>query len=73
LNIEDCLAANNSGPGISVYNSGTARVSNSTVTDNGSGLYNSYSPPGILYSRGNNTVQGNGTNKSGGIASFTAD
>lgn len=59
LSIEKCLAANNSGIGISADGSGTiVRVSNSTITDNGTGL--SQTNSGTLLSRINNTVEGNG-------------
>jgi hypothetical protein len=74
LNIENCVASNN-GTGIQVQGSGpgvaTVRVSNSTVTDNNVGL-RSLGPPPVLLSRGNNTVEGNTTNTSGTIGSYTA-
>jgi hypothetical protein len=55
LNIESCVAANNV-TGIASFNGGTlVRVSNTTVTDNGTGLGGG----GSLLSRGNNTVEGN--------------
>jgi hypothetical protein len=58
LSIEKCLAANNSGVGISADGSGTiVRVSNSTITDNGSGL--SQTNSATLVTRSNNTVEGN--------------
>jgi parallel beta helix pectate lyase-like protein len=70
FNIDDCLAANNSGEGIFAQSGGVARASNSTFTDNGTGWLNS---GGSILSRGDNTVRGNVTNKSGTIGSFTAD
>jgi hypothetical protein len=74
LNIETCVASNNlegiqgsgSSPGVAV-----ARVSNSTVTKNFVGLVNLGTAPVIL-SRGNNTVEGNTTNTSGPIGSYTS-
>jgi hypothetical protein len=49
----------------------TVRVSNSTVTGNSIGLHNTGSPAALL-SRGNNTVEGNGMDTSGTIASYTS-
>ena len=63
--------ANNPNWGIT-SDSATVRVSNSTVTNNGTGLQN-YNSTGTLLSRLNNTVQGNTANKSGTIGSFAAD
>jgi hypothetical protein len=57
LNIENCLAANNNNGIASVTDGSTVRVSNTTVTDNVTGLA---AGNGMLLSRGNNTVQGNG-------------
>jgi hypothetical protein len=77
LNIENCIASNNMGNGISVVGLGpgtsTARVSDSTITDNaGTGLMNSGSPA-VLTSRKNNSVEGNLSGAtSGTIGSFTA-
>ena len=45
-------------------------ASGSAYIEGGTGWANS---SGTILSRGNNTVQGNGTNKSGTIGSFTAD
>ena len=61
VNVESCQIANDD-EGIEV-DSGIARVSNSTVTDNfATGLYND---GGTLYSRQNNTVAGNGNDPLG--------
>jgi nitrous oxidase accessory protein NosD len=58
LNLENCVVANNlAGVG---SDTGTVRVSNTTITDNGTGLYSLNG--GSLVSRSNNTVEGNGTN-----------
>ena len=59
LNAEFCQAANN-GNGIESYDPGTVvRVSNCTATNNSAfGLYYSQ---GIMETRGNSTVRGNGT------------
>jgi hypothetical protein len=66
--------ANSTGVGIFVRalggGSATVRLSNSTVTDNQIGLWEQ--SPGLLLSRGNNTVEGNGTNTMGTIGSYTA-
>jgi hypothetical protein len=76
LNVENCVVANNSSDGIeAVCDStgvSTARVSNSTVVNNGVGLFNAGSPA-VLLSRGNNTIEGNTTNTSGAIGAYTAD
>jgi hypothetical protein len=74
LNVENCVVANSTGVGIFVRalggGSATVRLSNSTVTDNQIGLWEQ--SPGLLLSRGNNTVEGNGTNTMGTIGSYTA-
>ena len=63
LNIEACLVTNNVVSGIHSQAGATVRVSNSTVTNNGTGLFNN----ATLKSRGNNTVDGNTTNVDGTI------
>ena len=61
LNIESCLVANNTVAGISSDNpTATVRVSDTTVTGNAFGL--EQFGGGLLLSRSNNTVEGNGTN-----------
>ena len=55
LNLEDCVSANN-GFGISAFTGGLVRVSNTTVTDNVTGLDTAVG--GSILSRGNNTVEG---------------
>jgi nitrous oxidase accessory protein NosD len=66
INIESCASTNNS-TGIGIFTAGTViRVSNTTVTDNGIGLFIS---AGSLLSRGNNTVEGN-TTADGGFSGF---
>ena len=63
LNIENCLSANNDTGIFSFTSVGTAivRVSNTTVTDNSTiGVRATLS--GQILTRGNNTVEGNGTN-----------
>ncbi len=62
MNVENCLVTNNGGTGIFSYQNGgttTVRVSNTTVTDNATGVANFV---GQILSRGNNTVEGNGAN-----------
>ncbi len=78
LNIEGCVAfAGADGVKVSAGSTGvaTVRVSNSTITDNGTfGLLNqNLGGPSFLLSRGNNTVEGNATNTSGTIGSYTAN
>jgi hypothetical protein len=68
LNVESCLIAGNN---IGANASGTlaiVRISNCTVTDNTFGL--AVGPGGFILSRGNNTVEGNGTNTQGGIGTY---
>jgi parallel beta helix pectate lyase-like protein len=65
LSIEQSTIAGNSVFGLSVGNTGIARISNSVAVNNGTGLQNSGA--GTLLSRGNNTVNGNTTNTAGGI------
>ena len=75
LNVENCVASNNVNTGIWAVGLSTwvatVRVSNSTVTNNGTGLEND-GPPAVLLSRGNNTVEGNSVNTVGAIGSFAA-
>jgi hypothetical protein len=74
LNLENCVAFNNDvGVQVAIGSTGTAvvRVSNSTVTENQTGLLND-GIPALLLSRGNNTVEGNVTNTSGVIGSYSA-
>jgi hypothetical protein len=70
LNIENCMVFNNT-MGISSNGSlALVRVSNTTVTDNVTGLQQASG--GVLLSRGNNTVEGNGTDTSGTIGTYMA-
>ena len=69
LNIDNCLAAKNVDGGVIAANGGVVRISNSTVTDNGQGL--SQQGSGILYSRGNNTVEGNTQDTVGTITPYS--
>ncbi|HWX42136.1 MAG TPA: right-handed parallel beta-helix repeat-containing protein [Blastocatellia bacterium] len=76
LNIENCVVSN-SFFGITASRTptggaATVRVSNSTVTDNNFGLATSGSGPVTILSRGNNTVEGNVTDKQGMVGSYTA-
>ena len=66
VSIERSVMAGN-GNGVFVGNGATVRVSNSTVVNNNTGLINNGGSPGTLLTRGNNTVNGNTTNTSGGI------
>jgi hypothetical protein len=69
VNVEGCQIANNFF-GVGVQDGGTARVSNSTVTDNFEvGLVN-FSDTGTLFSLGNNTVFGFGAPTSGTITPY---
>ena len=60
LNIENCQVANNP-LGIESYTGSIVRVSNTTVTDNSYALI--ASGTATILSRGNNTVEGNGTDE----------
>jgi hypothetical protein len=75
LNIESCVASNNTtGVATETSSMGVARIrlSNSTVTNNSFvGILNDLSPA-VFLSRGNNTVEGNGTDTIGTIGSYTA-
>jgi hypothetical protein len=75
LNIESCVASNNGSTGVQVQSLSTgvaiARVSNSTVTDNGIGR-RTFGAPALLLSRGNNTVEGNPNGDAPGAGSYTA-
>lgn len=65
MNLENCVAANNSFAGIFADGTpGTSiiRVSNTTVTNNNIGL--NFTPGGSILTRGNNTVEGNTQNRS---------
>jgi hypothetical protein len=74
VNVDSCVASGN-GFGIVARSTSTgistARVSDSTITDNGTGLLNNGSPA-VLLSRTNNSIEGNTINTSGPIGSFTA-
>ena len=75
FNVESCTVSSNSGAGVFAQGTSTGvttiRISNSMVTDNMIGLASGASPAAVL-SRGNNTVEGNGTDTSGTIGSYTA-
>jgi Right handed beta helix region len=74
INIENCLLANNKvGLFALEFDSGLtpiARISNSTITNNATGL--SQGGLAMILSRGNNTLEGNTTQTSGTIGSYTA-
>lgn len=73
MNVENCVATNND-TGMEAQSGSTGvatlRVSNSVVTDNAIGLKN-FGTPAVLLSRGNNTVEGNGTDTSGSVGSYS--
>jgi hypothetical protein len=71
LNIENCVASHD-GIGASAINAlATVRLSNSTLTNNsGWGLVSING--GVILSRGNNTVEGNGADTSGPIGSYNS-
>jgi hypothetical protein len=75
INVESCVVSNNNIAGVLALATSTGattiRISNSMVTDNNVGLSNG-GPPAAILSRGNNTVEGNGTDTSGTIGSYTA-
>ena len=68
LNIENCLIANNVTAGVLSGGNSTVRVAGSTVTDNGTGFFQFNT--GVLQTRGNNTLQGNGIATQGTIGTF---
>jgi hypothetical protein len=71
VNVENCLLNRNFN-GIRGSGAGAiVRVSNSTVTDNVSGLVNDNNTASVL-SRGNNTIEGNLARSIGTIGSFVA-
>jgi hypothetical protein len=80
LNVESCMVTENSGVGIQATNPGgfvdaTCRVSNTLVSRNGTGLQGLAGGPfhtGKILSRGNNTVEGNVTNTSGIVSSYSS-
>ena len=67
VSVERSLLARNGGNGLIVTSSATARLSDSTVTANPTGLFNS---GGTLTTRGNNTVIDNTANTSGTITTY---
>ena len=70
LSIENCLITHNqTGVEVRTANS-TGRLSNSTVTNNGVGAHAS---GGVLETRGNNTIRGNGTNVSGTLTPVSGE
>jgi hypothetical protein len=74
MNVENCVAFNNDTGMESQSGStgvATLRVSNSVVTNNTIGMKN-FGAPAVLLSRGNNTVEGNGTDISGPVGSYSA-
>lgn len=70
LNIESCVASNNAAAGIKTSGVGgnvaTVRISNVTVTDNGTGLL--AGAGGSIESYKNNTIAGNATNGSPSVS-----
>jgi hypothetical protein len=74
VSIARCVVSSNGNGILAQSNStgvATVRLSSSTVTGNGFGLFNNGSPA-LLLSRGDNTVEGNSTDTSGTIGTYTA-
>src|SRR5262249_51445402 len=69
VTVEDCLITGN-GTGASASVNGTLRIADSCVSDNGTGL--AQSGGGTLLSRVDNTVEGNTTDTSGTIGTFSS-
>lgn len=73
VNMDGCLVANN-GDGVrsdpEIGQPSLVRIAGSTVTDNSNGLVQVGT--GVLLSRGDNTVEGNGTDLVGTIGSYSA-
>jgi len=75
LNIENCVASNNTtGVSSATTSTGaaTVRLSNSTVTNNFNFGILVFASPAVFLSRGNNTIEGNATNISGTVGSYSA-
>jgi hypothetical protein len=74
LNLENCLAANNGDFGVASSGrnggSSTVRLSNCTIVDNAGGVR--AFAGGVVLSRGNNTIEGNGTDISGTLGTYAA-
>lgn len=73
INLENCLIAYNSDGVVSDGRSGgsaTVRISNCTITDNLLGAFASQG--GVILSRGNNTIEGNGTDVVGALGTYSA-
>jgi hypothetical protein len=68
MTVEKSVARGNAFGGLSVVTGGTGRISNSVVTDNGTGL--SVEAGSTLLTRVNNTVSGNATDISGSVTPF---
>jgi len=67
LSVDKCLISNNQ-QGVTAENTALARVSNSEVTDNVTGLFNACPMcTGTIETLGNNTIRGNAANTSGTI------
>jgi len=58
------------GTGLAVSGTGTVRVDDATIADNGTGL--AQSGGGTLLSRTSNTVEGNGLDTAGTVATYSA-
>jgi len=74
MNLEGCVSSNNqAGVSVASISTGpaTVRLSNSTVTNNKIIGLSVGGSPAALLSRGNNTVEGNGTDISGTIGSYS--
>lgn len=73
LNLENCLVAHNADTGIlsSGRNGGSAtiRISGCTIADNGNGVVASQG--GVILSRGNNTIEGNGKDVVGALGNYS--
>ncbi|MGE5346429.1 MAG: right-handed parallel beta-helix repeat-containing protein [Acidithiobacillales bacterium] len=74
LSLENCSAAHIGGPAVnsSGRNGGSAtiRISNCTIVDNVTGVQ--AFGGGVVLSRGNNTIEGNGTDVSGTLGAYPA-
>ncbi len=66
--LSNSVVSLNANIGVIANTNGTVRVSNNTVTGNGTGLLQASS--GVFESRGNNTIRGNTTETAGTITTF---
>lgn len=71
MNVENCMVTHNTTAGVRTDEPGAIiRISNSTITKNAIGVQQVVST--TIYTRLNNTIEGNGTDVSGSLTTYTA-